>query len=643
MPKVRFAVKPHQQSAACHTRLVRARCAARGGAAGRAAAAAALVLASGPVALALGLSLGTGPAGGAYDRVGRSLADSVTRNASILEVSATPSEGSVWNVRAIQAGQVQLGLAQSDILSQATRGEGAFATPADQVRALTTLYEETLHILVRADAGITRFAELKGKRVSLGPEGSGTNATALTVLDAHALRPDDLTVSQISIEESVKQLQAGKLDAAFIVSTVPSSFVQAALSGGRAKLLSVDEEQVAELDERGALRLSEIFPADYQGLETEVHAMAVDAVLCARKSLSANAVYEILQVMEKKREVIVAAAGVELSGFSPDEAPDIPFTLHRGAVRFFYERDAVALPIKVRTGFYIEDIFNFDIRTQTYDMQGVVWFRWRGRIRTDEIPFKLLNGELTRKERTTVEHYGGWTYHSYEFTATMRGRFELFRYPFDTQQVQLAIAHPTDDESTFQFVVDRPDQGDGTDLERSIATRRVADWAIVAVHQKTASFSYPTDFGTPSGEGKPQRRWSRFTLSFEIRRVLVPYLIKFLGPLVIIVMMSFVVFFIHPKEFEVQAGIVITALLSCVAFHITQADSLPDVGYLVTADKFFIVSYAVIFLSLIQVVVENYYFHAGKLTHAHAIDKVARYLFPVAFFGPIAYLVWSSL
>ncbi|MHC4832098.1 MAG: TAXI family TRAP transporter solute-binding subunit, partial [Planctomycetota bacterium] len=585
-----------------------------------------------------------GPVGGAYDRLGGAIAGVVSASADSIAIAGKASPGSVWNIRALQSGEVQFALTQSDILSGAVRGQGVFAEPTSGIQALATLYEETLHLVATRKSGVESYQDLEGMRVGLGPPDSGTNATARTVLAAHGVNLSSLKVSETSVSEAVEALDEGNLDAYFAVSTIPCDPVSRSLQSGKAVLVPVDSELCEELDERGALRLTDVFADDYEGLEDDAETLAVDAILCVRDDVSADVVFEIMRICYKQRDRLADTAGIELATFTPDEAAEIPFALHPGATLFYYEQNAVELPVQVRTGIYVYDIYNLDIRTRTYDVQAMVWFKWRGHLKDgDDVAFKLINGELGSRELKETEHFGGWTYKSYEITATMRGRFDLVRYPFDEQLIELAIQHDTEDEDRLIFVEDLEVVSGEEGLAKTIGTREVADWKVKGVDQAVTSFKFPTDFGSPTGKAEKAAAWSRYNVTFRIERILFPYLIKFMGPLVIIVLMAFVVFFIHPKEFEVQAGIVITALLSCVAFHITQADNLPDVGYLVTADKFFIVSYVVIFIALVQVVLENYYFHRENLTAALKVDQVSRILFPILFFGPIAYLIGSSL
>jgi branched-chain amino acid transport system substrate-binding protein len=293
------------------------------------------------------------------------------------------------------------------------------------------------------------------------------------------------------------------------------------------------------------------------------------------------------------------------------------------------------------------------MKSGTFDVDMYVWFRWRGHIAEaataspeEQLPWELANGAINTSVLNSVERLGGWTYLCYRVGATMRGQFLLHEYPFDTQTLTISIESGDHASDEVVFVAEDVDlSGRRRDLMRHALSPRVtiSDWKIGSVAQRAESYFYDHDFGSPEMAAQGVLSFPRFSFTIEIRRVLFPYLVKFCLPLVIIVMMSFLVFFIRPEEFEVQAGIVITALLSVVAFHVSQADSLPEVGYLVTADKFFMLSYVVIFLTLVEVVIENRLLHSRGEQAARRLDHLARVAFPIVFFGPIAYMIASRL
>src|ERR1043166_5664552 len=135
-----------------------------------------------------------------------------------LIVSTRASQGSVANVLAVNGGMVSSGLAQTDVVALAVAGQGPFKKigPAKQLRVIANLYGEDLHLIASKSAKIKSVADLKGKRVSLSTDGSGTNVTARAVLTAYRL-DKAISPNYETAEKAVDLLQAGKLDALFFV------------------------------------------------------------------------------------------------------------------------------------------------------------------------------------------------------------------------------------------------------------------------------------------------------------------------------------------------------------------------------------------------------------------------------------------
>lgn len=304
--------------------------------------------------------------------------------------------------------------------------------------------------------------------------------------------------------------------------------------------------------------------------------------------------------------------------------------------------DDTGEPIVVRTGVYISSIDQLNIRKGTYLFSGYLWFRWQRPFQGDNrIDFVVVNGEMVSIDEPEVHEHDGWYRQSHHFQARLRNAFPLHEYPFDAQRLKMLIEHRW---LGTERVVFEPDEsalpsdalGDKA-LGPDVAVR---DWSIVRDDVRHASVvqTYSTDFGWLD-PNKWNRKSSRYVFEVPVARSIVPYVVKSVVPLIIIVLMSFCVFFIDATEFQAQVSITITALLSAIAFHISQSNSLPKVGYLVVADVFYLLSYAVIFLALVQVIVAHVVYHRGYPRRAYQIDRVARYVFPALFFLPILYLV----
>jgi len=128
-----------------------------------------------------------------------------------------------------------------------------------------------------------------------------------------------------------------------------------------------------------------------------------------------------------------------------------------------------------------------------------------------------------------------------------------------------------------------------------------------------------------------------FVFSFEGRRLVHHYVIKAITPLALIVMMSWVVFWIDPKQVPNQLGVAVTTVLTLIAYHIALSGRLPDIPYLTHMDKFLFSSTVLVFMALIEVVVTSHLSSTDQLATARLIDRTARWLFPLLFVSALAF------
>ncbi|MHC4390363.1 MAG: TAXI family TRAP transporter solute-binding subunit [Planctomycetota bacterium] len=609
---------------------------------GRFALSLALVLAAGTGAEAQqALRVGTGQPGGVYEAVGLGLRKAAATHAPELRIELHETEGSVDNLRRLAAGEVDLVVAQCDVLAKASAGHGEFRTPHADLRIVALLHAEKLHVVVRKGLEATTLADLQGKTVAVGARGSGTAATTWIALSAHGVDPHQINVKRLTTSEAVGALQRGDIDAFAAVGAEGMTAVEEALATG-GRLLSVSPDRADIAAKRFSYLHVDTIRKEAYGLAGDVPAFTVSAAIACRADLNDELVLDLTNALVAG-QADLAASHPALVDFDPRATgTSSPIPLHPGALRSLSEGDLLDYPVEVFCGVYLNSISEVNLNEGTFLFDGYIWFRWQGPLLGEEpFQFTLVNGALESIDDAPLRRVGGWHRESHRFTARLRTGFLLYDYPFDTQTLPLIIEHRWLGKEKLVLLPDKQAETSGTARNSLLASEvTVSDWKIQDVKQESVDKQYETDFSSPNAH-----EWvgvsSRYVFSVTLERSIVPYLVKSVFPLVVIVLMSFCVFFIDPKEFEVQAGIVITALLSCVAFHMSQAESLPQVGYLVRADRFFLLSYAVIFLALLEVVTENFLFHRGRVVEAHKLDRICRGLFPVLFFGPLAYLLFA--
>ena len=122
-----------------------------------------------------------------------------------------------------------------------------------------------------------------------------------------------------------------------------------------------------------------------------------------------------------------------------------------------------------------------------------------------------------------------------------------------------------------------------------------------------------------------------FVFSFRAERIYNHYVIKFIVPLILIVMMSWIVFWIDPKESGSQLSVAVTAALTLIAYHIALAGKLPDIPYLTRMDMFLFGSTLLVFSTLVEVVLTSRLAKGGHGLLAHRIDSWCRFLFPLTY------------
>ena len=189
------------------------------------------------------ITIGTAGVMGVYYPLGGAICRmvNVTRKTHKLRCSVEPSDGSVANIRAVLAKDIDVGIAQSDMQYAARAGEGPFKGGAQpKLRALFSVYPELLTVVTRDDANVRSLADLRGKRVGLGPPGSGTRATMELVMEAVGLKKSDFrSALEMKFVEMSPALCENKIDAFAFVAGHPNPVFHEAADSCKTRIIPV--------------------------------------------------------------------------------------------------------------------------------------------------------------------------------------------------------------------------------------------------------------------------------------------------------------------------------------------------------------------------------------------------------------------
>lgn len=266
---------------------------------------------------------------------------------------AQATQGSAENAREVGGGRLDSGIIQADVAAQAYEGKGAFAGKNRQteLRALASLYPETLQIVVRRDARVGTIAGLKGKRVSIDTDGSGTQALARNVLARAGLRPADIKPVTVDLGTAVDMMRAGQIDALFYVGGVPAPAIAQLADSTAIDLLPVPSPMIAAFrkDEPTYVTLT-VTAGAYAGLDKDIVSMGSYSLWVANAKLADKMAYDLLKALWHKSSQPMLAGGhanaKQMSLASALNGLTIP--LHPGAEKFYAEMKLLKQPATVK-------------------------------------------------------------------------------------------------------------------------------------------------------------------------------------------------------------------------------------------------------------------------------------------------------
>jgi hypothetical protein len=179
-----------------------------------------------PSAGAEELRIGTASQGGAFYPVGQAISSLVNKYADGLTMVPVVTGGSVQNPRLVNSGEVDIAITNNNLAVLANKGVAMYKKNGKMnLRAIGSLHFSILHMMTLKSSSINTIADLKGKRVAVGPAGGGTIPFLKQVLGLHGLKIDDITPSFLSYGDGFSQLADGNVDAAFALSGYPAGAV----------------------------------------------------------------------------------------------------------------------------------------------------------------------------------------------------------------------------------------------------------------------------------------------------------------------------------------------------------------------------------------------------------------------------------
>ena len=249
----------------------------------------------------------------------------------------------------IATGDADLAIALADTVAQAYAGTGRFeGQQLPMVRGLASLYANMIHIVALEGSGITSLEDLRGKRVSIGAPGSGTEVNTGAILAANGITYDDIEEQRLNFNETADALGNGDIDAGFWSVGAPTSSILNLATTQNVVIIALSEaELAAAMAADPTFALTTLPGGSYNGVADDITVLGIPNVLTVSSEMSDEVAYQVTKAMYEnisEMRAIHPAANETSVEFTMSATP-VP--LHPGAIRY-YEEIGATIPDKLR-------------------------------------------------------------------------------------------------------------------------------------------------------------------------------------------------------------------------------------------------------------------------------------------------------
>ena len=300
--------------------------------------------------------------------------------------------------------------------------------------------------------------------------------------------------------------------------------------------------------------------------------------------------------------------------------------------------EAEAGPTKVSYAVWIGDITQIDSVAQTFSANLVLLLRWRDpqlahagpgtkQYALDAIwhPRIVIANQAGEVERSLPEVADvapdGTAIYRQRLIGSFAQSLNLRSFPFDRDTFRVQIVtlgyRPEDIELAPDATVVAAGLHEGVGLAEKLT---IQDWRIISAGSRVQPYRLA-----------PRMELAAFTFEFSATRNVQHFVIKVMVPLLLIVMMSWAVFWIEPNDANTQMAVAVTAMLTLIAYRFAVDTDVPKLPYLTRLDAFILMSSLLVFLSIIEVLVTTKLANRDRLGLAQTIDRRCRWIFPLVF------------
>jgi len=277
---------------------------------------------------------------GTWYRFAGGVASLVDKYIPGYKATATPSPGSVKNVRDLRSGEIDLGMLLPSAAFQAYKGLPPYEKekPFMELRALFNTYSFPMHIIVKQDSKVKSVGDMKGLRIGTGPPGSVSMLITRIILEQAGITSKDVKFRSLSVSENTSALADGNVDVSFILTGTASAAVNQLMTMHEVRYVHMEEELLKALNKEHPYMVPGVVKAGtYERVKADVPCITMWGVMTTTTNFSEDLIYQITKaVFEHKPELVKILKLVE--EMSPQNgANNLPIPLHQGAEKYYQE------------------------------------------------------------------------------------------------------------------------------------------------------------------------------------------------------------------------------------------------------------------------------------------------------------------
>ncbi|MFO7784732.1 MAG: TAXI family TRAP transporter solute-binding subunit [Thermodesulfobacteriota bacterium] len=285
------------------------------------------------------IGIGTGGTGGVYYPYGGALAEVWTKHVENVRAVAEVTGASVENTKLAHKGETVIGEIMGDVAYEAYFGKGRFEGDPQNVSAMFVMYQNIYHVVTLKKSGIKTLQDMKGKKVSVGSPGSGTEYKSNLVLHAVDVPYDSIKVRRLSFVENANALRDGTIDVGIWSVGPPTSSIMDLATTHEIYPIPFSEEELDKaLSEYQYYAPSHIPAGVYEGVDEDVPTVSVWNVVICNRDLSEDLVYNLVKAAFENRSYLEQVYYGAKYTTPENTANYSPIPLHPGAVKYLKEK-----------------------------------------------------------------------------------------------------------------------------------------------------------------------------------------------------------------------------------------------------------------------------------------------------------------